>query len=168
MKTLDIVEQLSRVPPVPTRPLNLIDGIAIHHSADEGTPASWAQYHTKAPADGGPSWGPANTIGYHRAVLRDGTVYKTAFDRDQTPGVANHNRHLVHIVLQGNLTKAPPSKEQLLGALSAVREFMTAYGIPIERVRTHGEWQDDPAWATACPGIPDLGKHIRFMLTVGL
>lgn len=164
----DIVQQLTRIEPVPTRPLEAIDGIAIHHSGDEGTPAGWARYHTTPPDKGGPSWGPANSIGYHAAVMRDGRAYKTAYDRDQTPGVANHNRHLLSIVCQGNFAQTPPTAAQIRTLLEVVRQYASAYGIPIDRVRTHGEWQDDPAWATSCPGIPDLGKHVRFLLTIGL
>jgi hypothetical protein len=166
----DIVITLPRIEPVPTRPTtsNQIDGIAIHHSADLGNPQTWSVYHTTPPADGGPSWGPANTIGYHAAVMRDGSSYKCAYDRDITPGVAGHNHHLIHIVLQGNLAKQPPTAEQIRELLKVIPQYQAAYAVPIDRVRTHGEWQDDPKWATACPGIPDLGKHIRFMLTVGL
>jgi len=164
---LDIVLQLSRVEPVPTRPLAAIDGIAIHHSGDEGSPAGWARYHTTTPEVGGPSWGPATTIGYHAAVMRDGTTYKTARDSDQTPGVANENFHLLHVVNQGNLAQTPPTAAQIRALLEVLHVYMAAYAIPVDRVRTHGEWQTDPAWATSCPGISDLGKHIRFMLTIG-
>lgn len=164
----DIVLQLPRIEPVPTRPLPAIDGIAIHHSADESAPASWARYHTKAPADGGPSWGPANSIGYHSAVMRDGEWFKTAFDRDQTPGVAGHNRRLIHVVLQGNLAKTPPTAAQIRRLMEVLGHYQAGYNIPIDQVKTHSEWQDDPAWATSCPGIPQLGAHIRFMLSCGL
>lgn len=168
MELKHIVAQLARVTPVPTRPTSAIDGIAVHHSADEGNPTSWARYHTTAPEKGGPSWGPANTIGYHAAVMRDGTCYKTAYDGDQTPGVAYHNRHLLHFVLQGNLAKTPPTAAQIRGLLGVLRIYMNAYNIPIDRVRTHSEWQDHPEWATSCPGISQLGEHIRFMLRVGI
>lgn len=163
---------LPRIEPVPTRPTTpaQITGIAIHHSGDEGTPQGWARYHTSPPPPlgTGPSWGPAATIGYHAAAMRDGAGYKTAYDRDITPGVAYHNVYLIHIVCQGNLAKLPPTAAQLLTLLRLIRRYMIAYAIPIDRVRTHAEWQYDPAWATACPGIPDLGKHVRFLLTVGL
>lgn len=161
----NIVYQLKRVEPVPTRSLTEIDGIAIHHAGGGGDPWSWADYHTRTPENGGPSWGPAYTIGYHAVVMLDGTVYKTAFDRDRTPGVANHNRHLLHICLQGDLSKTYPSFEQLRGLMEAIKEYRTAYpAITLDRVRTHGEWQDDPAWATSCPGIPSLGHFVRYML----
>lgn len=164
----DIVLDLSRINPVPTRPIESIDGIAIHHSGDEGTPQGWARYHTTAPDQGGPSWGPANTIGYHVAILRSGEALKTALDIDRTPGVANHNWHLIHICLQGNMQQRPPTKAQIEQMLVVCRRYMGAYytTITIDRVRTHGEWAD-PGWGTACPGIADLGKHIRFMLKVG-
>lgn len=158
---IDIVLRLPRIEPVPKRPLAGIDGIAIHHSGDEGTPQSWARYHTSAPDQNGPDWGPAATIAYHAAVMRDGEAYKCAYDGDQTPGVAWHNGHLLHVVCGGNLAVKPPSEDQFATLLRVIRQYMTAYAIPLERVRTHGEWQDDPAWATACPGIGYLGALVR-------
>lgn len=164
----DIAMQLPRIEPVTTRPLTAIDGLAIHHAADEGTPQAWARYHTTSPDQGGPSWGPATTIGYHVAIMRDGTVYKCAKDSDQTPGVANHNRHLIHIVLQGDLTKTQPTPAQIRSLLEVCRQYQGAYAVPTDRVRGHQEWVDDPAWATSCPGIAELGAHVRFMLSVGM
>lgn len=160
-KLADIVHDLSRLPPVPQRDRKRIDGIAIHHSADEGTPWSWARYHTTSPDQGGPSWGPAACIGYHAAVMRSGQAYKTANDSDRTPGVANHNGHLLHVVCQGNFVTTPPTEAQFTTLLKVVRTYMQAYAIPIQRVRTHGEWQEDPAWATDCPGVKWLGAIVR-------
>lgn len=157
----DIVQDLPRRNPVPQRSPKDIDGIAIHHTADEGTPWSWARYHTTPPEQGGPSWGPAATIGYHVAVMRSGIVYKTANDQDRTPGVAHHNYHLIHIVLQGDLAVSPPTEQQFRELLKVARQYMDAYAIPVDRVRTHGEWQEDPAWSTSCPGIGYLGALVR-------
>lgn len=166
----DIVQDLPRTEPVPTRPTTpaQITGIAIHHSGDEADPKLWAWYHTTPPDQGGAPWGPAATVGYHAAVMRNGESFKTAYDQDVTPGVAHKNKFLIHVVLQGNLAKTPPTPAEIRALLQVVRQYQAAYAIPVERVRTHGEWQDDPAWATSCPGIPDLGTHIRFALQMGL
>jgi len=164
----DIVTQLPRIEPVPTRPLTAIDGIAIHHAADEGTPQAWARYHTSSPENNGPSWGPANSIGYHVAILRGGLAYKCAYDRDQTPGVANENHHLIHVVLQGDFTRTLPDPAQIRTLLVVCRQYQQAYSIPTDRVRGHQEWVTDPVWATGCPGIARLGAHVRFMLSVGM
>lgn len=164
----DIVYDLPRNEPVTTRPLSAIDGIAIHHSDDMGDPWIWARYHTTPPDQGGPSWGPAATIGYHVAVMRDGTVYKCARDMDKTPGVANHNWHLIHIVCQGNFSESsPPPADQVVHLLATIQAYRAAYAIPIERVKGHTEWVDDPAWATTCPGFPGFGQMIRSMLKCG-
>lgn len=160
-KLIDLVVALPRSAQVPQRDRKAIDGIAVHHSGDEGGPQGWARYHTTPPDQGGPDWGPCACIGYHAAILRDGRAFKTANDSDRTAGVANHNTHLLHIVCQGNLAQTPPTEIQFAQLLRAVRQYMTAYAIPIERVRTHGEWQDDPAWATSCPGISALGTLVR-------
>jgi hypothetical protein len=161
MMIIDIVWNLPRLKPVPTRHLEQIDGVAIHHSGDEGNPDSWATYHTRPPDKGGPSWGPGATIGYHAAVMRSGLAYKTAYDGDQTPGVAGHNHHLLHVVCQGSLGVRPITEEQFASLLWVVRRYASAYAIPPDQVRTHGEWQTDPAWATACPGIGYLGALVR-------
>jgi len=164
----DIVLELRRLDPVPTRALTLIDGIALHHSGDEGSPYSWARYHTSSPAQHGPSWGPANSIGYHVAVMRNGDTFKTAYDRDRVPGVAWHNDHLIHLVCQGNFARIGPGRVQLESLLRVVQHYRRGYPkITVGAVRTHSEWQTAPEWATACPGIGDLGRVVRFLLDAG-
>lgn len=165
----DIVFALPRIIPIPQRSVDDIDGIAIHHSGDEGNPWSWAKYHTSPPHKGGPSWGPGHTIGYHSAIMRSGMVYKTALDQDRTPGVAHHNYHLLHIVCQGDLTQQAPTQAQFESLLRTIYQYQGSYytRITTGRIRTHEEWQDDPDWATFCPGISYLGVLVRGAIDAG-
>lgn len=151
---IDIVTKLERIEPVPQRDTNKINGIALHHAGGPGDPYSWAPYHIQKFESG--------VIGYHSVVMRNGTVYKTAYDRDRTPGVANHNGHLVHICFQGNTLEEGLTPEQVLGGIEAINIYRHAYAIPIDQIKGHGEWADK-GWETACPGL-DLGKFFRTLI----
>lgn len=156
MNLISIVSQLPRHPTLRyrDRPLTAIDGISVHHSADEGNPWSWAQYHIKPAAEGGPPWTPdglgAPGICYHAAVMRDGRAYKLQLDRTQCWHTADHNGHTLGIVFQGHLGRLPPTEAQIASGLWVVRQYMRAYpAIVAPNIRGHGEWNPG---ATECPG----------------
>ncbi len=177
MNIRNIVDQLPKHPDpantYKTRPLDGVDGISLHHSADEGDPWSWARYQILPQDKGGPRWTPdrdgdgipdgAPAICYHAAAMRNGRLFKTQNDSTKCWHTADHNHHLIGIVCQGDFTRRPPTEPQVRALLWLVEHYMAAYNIAPENVRGHGEWQGG---GTSCPGTW-LAAAVRAAISKG-
>lgn len=132
------------------RPTGNIKFVIVHHSADEGDPWGWARYHVDH--HGWPG------IGYHAAVMRDGTVLKTNLDRTLSYHAGGaYNPISVGICFQGDLSKRPPTVEQLAAGLVTVNRYVRAYNA---QIKGHGE-----VMQTACPGAAWLVDWLRRAIT---
>lgn len=135
------------------RPLHAIEQIVVHHSADNGTIQSIAEYHT-APKPKGNGW---PGIGYTFVIDQEGIIYQ-AHDLDTLCfNVANQNTKSLGICLIGNFEKnpVPPAQlESLKWLIPQVKQFL-------KPLKVIGHREAEGA-ATKCPG-----KHL-FSLIAGL
>ena len=142
---LDVVDQLPRHPEqsYPTRSLEMITHIAIHHTAGPAnTPVERvARYHVER--RGWPG------IGYHFYIMPDGTIYQT----NRLTTISNHvymnNQRSVGIALAGDFNENLPTPAQLNAAAALTAWLMELLNIPIENVWGHREY---PSQSTDCPG----------------
>lgn len=137
-----------------SRPLSGITHLVVHHSADEGTPWSWAEYHV-----GHHGW---PGVAYHVAVMGDGTAYKCQPDS----AISYHaggkfNPVAFGFVLQGDLTKHEPTAKQLAKLLLVARRYVRAYSIPPGNIIGH---RDAMPGSTVCPGAPWVVEFLRAAL----
>ena len=142
---VDIVEQLPKHPEktYPTRELEEITHIAIHHSAAPANvpPEQVARYHVER--KGWPG------IGYHFYIMPDGTIYQTNYLTTMSNHVFMNNRYSVGICLAGNFSENLPTPAQLNSAATLTAWLMEQLNIPIENVWGHKEY---PEQNTSCPG----------------
>ena len=88
-------------------------------------------------------------IGYHFIVDPQGRVWEGRPLRLQGAHVRDANEGNVGVMLMGNFEEQSPTTDQLAGLQRTVVALQRAWGVPLERVRTHKEW---PSAATLCPG----------------
>lgn len=132
-----------------TRPLSLVNYLAIHHTAapDTQTPEQIANFHINSNGWGG--------IGYHFLIAKDGTVYYVGDISTARANVANLNDQVIGICLIGNFTSGRvPTSEQLDSAHKLCDFFIGSYPdlsnvTGWDDVKGHKEL---PGQATTCPG----------------
>lgn len=142
MRIADVREELvrHRWKKYPTRSLEQITHIILHHSATSGgKPQSFAYFHVNF--YGWPG------IGYHYVISKDGLIFKT----NSLTTVSFHTRGLnecgIGICLVGNYNIDFPSSAQL-SALGELLDILVRY-LPRVKVILH---RQAPLAKTACPG----------------
>jgi len=149
VQIIDVVDRLPRHPSrrYASRPPGSIKQIVMHHSATRplsvdglADAEAFARYHIQD--RGWPG------IGYDYVVGANGTVYKTNRNDVVNYHAGNANRISLGICLVGNFDLGGPPAPQWQSAVALVRELVTAYRIPVQRVIGHREV---PA-AKSCPG----------------
>ena len=124
------------------RPLDRILYIVIHHAGVDAdpTPEQTARYHVET--NGWPG------IGYHFAIMRDGTVYQTNWLTTLSYHVSGHNQESVGILLNGDFREGRgPTQAQFQSLfVFLIPELIAQLGDHVE-VKAHKELS-----ATSCPG----------------
>jgi N-acetyl-anhydromuramyl-L-alanine amidase AmpD len=142
-KIINIVDQLPHHPTATyqTRQLSDITHIAIHHSAGSGnaSPADIARFHVNTREWPG--------IAYHFLIQPDGTIYQTQRLKTISWHVANNNKKLIGICLNGNFITIPPQQKQLDATKWLVAQLRNQF--PNIEIKGH---KDFPDQQTACPG----------------
>lgn len=154
----NVVDKLPRHPDkqYPTRPLEQVTHIAIHHSA---APANIsleriARYHVED--HGWPG------IGYHFYIAPDGTIYKTNEITTLSNQVYANNHYTLGICVAGNFSDVVPTPAQLDAAARLVAWLTQELNIPLENVKGHKEYPEN---TTQCPGVQWLeGQKWKEML----
>lgn len=145
-----------------TRALEDIDGIGVHYTVTVTPPGASLfvedqhiraidTYHSTSPRD----WG---GIGYHYVLFDSGRIYGMGSLRCQRAGVANHNRHLVHMAF---VTKGIPSA----AAIESGRWLIGQIEEKVNNVLViagHRQWAD-ASHPTDCPG-PDWQSWLPAMI----
>lgn len=143
----ELVDKLPRHPTnrYPTRRLDEITHIAIHHSAAPANipPERIAQYHVTNPQHQWPG------IGYHYYIGPDGTIYHTQDLALVSNHVYKNNHYALGICVAGDFTEVTPTPAQLDAAGRLSAWLMQELKIPLGNVWGHKEF---PANVTACPG----------------
>ena len=88
-------------------------------------------------------------IGYHFIVDPGGRVWQGRSLEFQGAHVSNHNEGNIGVMCMGNFEVQRPTSAQLVALEKHVKVLMTSYRVPVERVRTHREWETA---STLCPG----------------
>lgn len=149
----DVVDQLQKhsTKSYPTRRLQAITHICIHHSAVAGTvPVEHvAQYHVEN--QGWPG------IGYHYYVKPDGTIYQTQRLETMSWHVSHNNDYTVGICVSGDFTYVPPPQIQIDAASYLTAWLMQELKIPEKNILGHKEF---PSNDTSCPGETWLKRMI--------
>jgi N-acetylmuramoyl-L-alanine amidase len=91
-------------------------------------------------------WG---DIGYHYVIDRGGRVWEGRDLKWQGAHVKDHNEGNIGICCLGNFDEQSPSDAQLDAVERMVSCLMERHRVPVNRVRSHQEWQGA---RTACPG----------------
>lgn len=127
------------------RALSKIKYIVVHHAAIDGYSAiDYAKWHIQRGWPG---------IGYHYVIEPNGTVNQTNSLDTVSYHVANNNTASIGISLCGNLSKHPPTKEQMDSLVKLIKKLKKEVGNHL-LVKGHGELQ-----ATECPGkMTDMNK----------
>lgn len=133
----------------PTRPIEAITTITIHHAASNSTPQQMASYHVNT--RGWPG------IGYHYVVMADGTIYQTNYHTTKSYHAGSYNAPgdenywSLAVCLSGNFQEQPPPQRQLDAARVLVGWLFNQLpgvngGADVVRHK------DMPGAQTACPG----------------
>lgn len=121
------------------RLLSRITGIVVHHSAsDYGGPKEIARFHT-----GTRGW---PGIGYHFVISSDGTINQTNHIDTVSYHVGNFNTPTIGICLIGNLSKHPPTPNQLESLKGLIGHLKSLLGRDLT-VKGHRDYNP-----TECPG----------------
>ncbi len=133
--------------------LSDVNAVTIHHVGALATPRAVALSHIQR-SGGTPS------IHYHIWIERDGTTLLTAplEDRlwhDHTWDAAHGMNHHLSVVLNGDLTKYPPTREQMISLVRVVKWALLykEFNIPRTGIKGHQDWNP----ATECPGWSSPG-----------
>jgi hypothetical protein len=122
----------------PTRSMDRVDGIVIHHSATRGQSLrSMAEFHVEQRG-----W---NGIGYHYAVGWDGTIFHLNDAERLTNHTAGANSRNIGVVMVGNLHDNPVPQAQRDAVRNLVYYLREVHAI--HRVQPHRAFK-----STACPG----------------
>ena len=138
IKIIQVYHDLPRKGSYPSRSLEQIQQIIIHHSASPYHRAEdFARWHI---ARGWPG------IGYHFVIEKDGRILQSNPLTTISNGASGENTKSIHIVLSGNFDVEKPSKQQLksLKRLTKHLQDQLKRTLPISGHRDHGQ--------TACPG----------------
>lgn len=100
-------------------------------------------------------------IGYHFAVDPLGNVWAARPLDRQGAHVKDHNEHNLGILVLGNFEVQNPTPQALASLDSLIAEAALANRVPLQRVRTHREWNP-----TACPG-QSLQRHMNWTRSGG-
>ena len=128
------------------RKLSSIRYIVVHHGAAMGDGLSriraYARYHVESLGWPG--------IGYHFAVAKDGTIYRTQPLDVVSYHVGGYNSKSVGVVLVGHYDIEDPPPEQMASARHLCAWLCEELGLPPENVRGHREF---PGVHKTCPGL---------------
>lgn len=127
------------------RSVDKITQIVVHHSADNGTVQSIANYHV---SKGWPG------IGYTFVIYKDGTIYRTNDIDEVCYNVANQNTKSLGICLIGNYEKETPPDAQVKSLSWLIKTLKSVIGE--KKVIGHS----DTGVKTECPG-DNLYKLIK-------
>jgi len=120
------------------RALSKIKYIVVHHAAADGfTAFDYALWHIQRGWPG---------IGYHYVIEKNGTINQTNTLDTVSYHVKDNNTASIGISLSGNLSKQPPTKEQMDSLIKLIKSLKKQLGNHLI-VKGHGELQ-----ATECPG----------------
>lgn len=143
----DWTDLIGALPTHPTktyrsRPVDIIRYLAVHHAAssETATPEQIARYHVSRGWPG---------IGYHFLIDPAGTVYRCWPATTMTYCVAGSNMASLCICLLGDRDQRPIPEAQRAALVRLLRQCMSDYRVPVERVLGHREF---PRAATVCPG----------------
>lgn len=130
------------------RPLEAVDGVAVHHTAGSrtGTPRAAADHHVDAN-----NW---PGIGYHFWVANNGHVFYVGSIDTERAHVLNQNVHLDGIVLAGNFEGDVRPSDAALAALANTIAALEVFHNRALKVDGHGGWMaaaGRPGY-TECPG----------------
>lgn len=130
--------------------------VVVHHSlTSDGLTVSWPairEYHTQVNG-----W---RDIGYHYGVELVGFgpgnkgSYEVLVGRPETAHAAacpqgGMNQRAIHVCCIGNFNALPPTDEMLdVLARRCVHPVMVRYGIPVEHITGHRDWNP----SKSCPG----------------
>ena len=96
------------------------------------------------------------TIGYHYVIHEDGVVHRGRKEWRRGAHVAGLNHTSIGICVIGNGNEFDFGHRQYTALIVKLKELMTAYGIPVERVLGHRETGDyvpeRRRTAKLCPG----------------
>jgi len=145
----DVTDKLTKNGSYPTRSLDGVTDITVHHSAStNGSPEGYASHHVNG--NGWPG------IGYHYVIQPDGYIYQT--NKDETSSYHNgfNNSQAIGIVMTGNFNITDPTKQQLKSLKKLIRNLKNRYP-SIKNVVGHGQ-----VTSTSCPGSNTNVDSIRF------
>lgn len=124
----------------PFRSLNNVDSVGVHHTVEYKGADFVAELHVKNNKWPGP--------GYHYYFPKEGRAIPLNDIDRRTNGIKNHNTHTIHLAFEGDMTKGPPTEQQVEAFRITAASLMVA--VPgIKKFVGHGKF---PGAATACPG----------------
>ena len=135
----------------PTRSLDQINKIIVHHSASIGqTAEDYARYHVMSKGWAG--------LAYTFVIERPGTIIQGNLLTWITNNTSGQNTSSISICLSGDFTKEEPSSEQLKSLKKLINYLRKVLPQRLE-VSGHKDFG-----TTSCPG-PNLYKHlVQFQL----
>jgi N-acetyl-anhydromuramyl-L-alanine amidase AmpD len=147
-KPIDIVNDLPRssTSTYPTRTLNQIDTIIVHHSAvpstaTGATPEGYARFHITSPNYGYPA------IAYHVVIQPDGKAYLTNYLETISYHVGALNTSAVGVVLTGNFDNENITNVQKNTLINVLKWIQRKVG---RKLKIHGHYR----YANkTCPGM---------------
>lgn len=137
--TKNIINQLPSAGSYPTRDLNQITDIVIHHSAwDDANAFDYANLHV---SDRG--W---PGIGYHYVIDQDGTINQTNSLNTASYHVQGYNTQAIGICISGDLDQHPMTASQKRSVKKIIRYLRIRFGKKLI-VKPHKDYK-----STDCPG----------------
>lgn len=148
MKIIDRTNQALGRTIAPTRSINEIRRIAIHHSAtSSGTTAIFENWWQTQASMGAPH----AVGGYHEVILLNGDLELNYLPTTVSYGVGNHNFDTYHICVVGNFTQTQLQGAQLQNLLERIRFNVNRFqNVTFDRVLGHNEF---PNQSTNCPAF---------------
>lgn len=158
-KFYDVRGDMPRHPTLQPEYLNFdaITGIAVHHTADEGTFKKAANYHVYG-VDPQRNKGEWPTIAYAVGVGWGGRVCLLRDVEIAGYHVWGRNHELLSVSVAGNLMARAPSPEEQAAVQGVCEVYAALLGRDLE-VRGHNDWAL-PGRGTSCPG-PALSEWTR-------